>query len=425
MIDAELRAALESRTCAELLPDRSQARAGDLPVHAQFVDALVLESGNGGPAVIALMQAADRLLVVPARQVDGVWRRDPDVAQQLSTGDFGRFSVLVLDRGLPGGPPRVLEVDQSNDSVILGDSVIVKWQLEAVPSPAPARLRALMGLGITPDLRATVTWTDDNGIEHAVMTAADYLPGAQDGWTWAVDLVRAHAQGVKVDAFGPFSDIGEQIARMHLAFAESGVGQWGADDVAALLRECTSHADEAIRLIDGPEGERLRAREAPLRARLDALRHIDRTPVIDIHGDLHIGQMLKTTDGVGARYAVVDFDGNPVVSAAQRLSQQPAARDVAGMLASIDHVARVVNYRTEGLDSRPATIWIAHAQEAFLGAYQATLEQAGQRALLDDRLISPLMIDQECREYIYSARHLPHWRYVPDAVICGLFPEES
>jgi hypothetical protein len=35
------------------------------------------------------------------------------------------------------------------------------------------------------------------------------------------------------------------------------------------------------------------------------------------------------------------------------------------------------------------------------------------------------MIDQECREYIYSARHLPHWRYVPDAVITHLLPKED
>jgi len=33
------------------------------------------------------------------------------------------------------------------------------------------------------------------------------------------------------------------------------------------------------------------------------------------------------------------------------------------------------------------------------------------------------MLDQECREFVYSARHLPHWRYVPDAVLTEMFPD--
>jgi maltokinase len=36
---------------------------------------------------------------------------------------------------------------------------------------------------------------------------------------------------------------------------------------------------------------------------------------------------------------------------------------------------------------------------------------------LDERLLAPFLIEQECREYIYAAKHLPHWVYVPDAVI--------
>jgi maltokinase len=157
---------------------------------------------------------------------------------------------------------------------------------------------------------------------------------------------------------------------------------------------------------------------------MDGLAEIDSTPVIDIHGDFHIGQVLRVPDDDSFRYAFVDFDGNPVLSPEERMKRQPAARDVAGMLASIDHVARVVNYRTEGLDPRPAAIWIPHAQDAYLAAYQSTLSSSGQRSLLDDRLLDPLMLDQECREFVYSARHLPHWRYVPDAVLTAMFPDE-
>ena len=287
---------------------------------------------------------------------------------------------------------------------------------------------SLAGTGITPDVRAIVRWHDADGIERTVLTAANYLAGAEDGWTWAVDLVRQHALGANVDAIEPFAVLGEMTARMHLAFIASppdSVGQWDRLAMSELHSSCRADLDEAVRLIDGEEGVRLRARQLAMAQQMDTLTGIDSTPIIDIHGDFHIGQVLRFVDDGATRNAIVDFDGNPVLAPAQRMLRQPAARDVAGMLASIDHVARVVNYRTEGLDPRPAAIWVPHAQDAFLAAYQSTLTAAGRRSILDDRLIRPLIVDQECREFVYSARHLPHWRYVPDAVLTEMFPEQG
>jgi hypothetical protein len=35
------------------------------------------------------------------------------------------------------------------------------------------------------------------------------------------------------------------------------------------------------------------------------------------------------------------------------------------------------------------------------------------------------MVDQELREYLYAVRFLPHWTYVPDAVLTELFPDDT
>ena len=54
--------------------------------------------------------------------------------------------------------------------------------------------------------------------------------------------------------------------------------------------------------------------------------------------------------------------------------------------------------------------------------------QATVRAdLLDRRLVRPYQVLQECREYAYARRYLPHWRYVPDAALPALLarPEGS
>ncbi len=420
-----------------LLPPRAQARADSLDGRSAIVDALDLgATADGARAFVTLVGVSggseDRELVVPGVVRDGVFVRDADVASLLQAGEFGAFSVSLFGGDIPVGPVQHIDVDQSNDSVVMGEvggharkAVMVKWQLDAVPSPAPARLLALADAHVTPPVRGLVLWRDSDGEQRMLMSAAEYLPGARDGWTWAVELVRAHALGSAVDAIEPFAMLGEMTARMHCALAAAGVDSWTRRDLARLHGECRADLEAAVRLIDGDEGARLRARADAIGVGMDALAEIDSTPVIDVHGDFHIGQVLQTRDDVGAQYAFVDFDGNPVLSPTERMVRQPAARDVAGMLASIDHVARVVNYRTEGLDPRPAVIWIPHAQDAFLAAYQSALFAAGHRALLDDRLLRPLMLDQECREFVYSATHLPHWRYVPDAVLTDMFPDEG
>jgi maltokinase len=433
VIDPQTRAAVEAVPVQALLPPRAQSRAESLYGRVAIVDALDLGlTADGDQAVVVVVNVTgskgERDIVAPGRVRAGTFERDPGVACHLRPGVVGRFSADVRGAGIREGPVREINVDQSNDSVVMGEgpgAVMVKWQLDAVESPASDRLISLAGSGVTPDVRAVLKWMDPHGIERTILTAADYLPGAQDGWTWAVDLVRAHARGEGVEAIEPFAVLGEMTARMHLAFAESGVETWDRCAILHVHGACRADLDEAVRVIDGAEGARLRDRFDRIARRMDSLVEIDSTPIIDIHGDFHIGQSLRVTDAGADRYAFVDFDGNPVLTPAERMNRQPAARDVAGMLASIDHVARVVNYRTEELDPRPAAIWIPHAQDAFLAAYQVTLSAAGQRALLDDRLLVPLMLDQECREFVYSARHLPHWRYVPDAVLTAMFPVEA
>jgi maltokinase len=382
----------------------------------------VLDLGHdssGRQAIVAVVRVDGRDVIAPGHVASGQFRRDPSVASLLRAGEHGAFVVELPGAGIPSREAVMLDVDQSNDSVLLGD-VMVKWQLDAAPSPAPDRLRVLAGSDAIPAVRAIVTWQRSDGTRCTVMTAADALPDSDDGWTWAVDLVRAHARGDDGDAITPFARIGAMTASMHVSLAGSGISTWEAADLERLQEECTVSLAEAAGSVEGAEGDRLRSRRARLQEVIDRLGDIDATPAIDIHGDFHVGQIIEAGQG---EFLIVDFDGSPAQPPAERLAKQPAARDVAGMLASIDHVARVVNHRTEGLDPRPALIWIAHAQEAFLAEYQAVLVQHGLRRILDDRLISPFLLQQEMREYIYAARHLPHWRYVPDAVITSEFPD--
>jgi predicted trehalose synthase len=53
------------------------------------------------------------------------------------------------------------------------------------------------------------------------------------------------------------------------------------------------------------------------------------------HGDFHLGQMLIAKDDV----SIIDFEGEPRRSIEDRRRKAPAARDVAGLMRSIDYSA--------------------------------------------------------------------------------------
>ncbi|MEY9875053.1 maltokinase [Streptacidiphilus sp. MAP12-33] len=354
----------------------------------------------------------------------------------------GRFVAEVFGERERLEGERGITVDQTNESVIVGERAVVKWAVrlpaEGEPgSPAAQRIAALARAGFAdmPEPRGLLTLANDEERPVLLASVVAYLPGAEDGWEWAVDDVRRLARGeLSLDgALAPAQRLGELTARMHAALATCGRTPASAAAVAAWGDRMRAELDEAVALVPGAEGARLAAwapRIADAYAEL-ADGALAGTPLIDVHGDFHVGQVLRVghSSKVGhhlraqERYAVVDFDGNPVLPAEQRAARQPAALDVVGMAASLDHVGRVVLFRTPEVDPAPVRAWIAAAQRAFLDAYRATLAASGAGDLLDERLAVPLRLAQEVREYLYAVRHLPHWVYVPDLSLADLLPE--
>jgi maltokinase len=175
---------------------------------------------------------------------------------------------------------------------------------------------------------------------------------------------------------------------------------------------------EAGVLTEGSDGEEVRARLPAMMAALAALSDAVGTPAQRVHGDLHVGQVLRWREGL----AVIDFDGNPAVDPATAALPQPAARDVAGMLRSLDHVGRIVDKQTGRRDHAELERWIERSRRRFLSAYRRVLADAGRADLLDERLLPAFEVEQECRELVYAARFLPRWRYAPMAALRAMLP---
>ncbi len=327
---------------------------------------------------------------------------------------------------------RGITVDQTNESVVVGERAVVKWAIRLPrpgvrgTQPAGDRLAVLMAEDFTGTPRpwGLLHHAGDDG-KLLLASVAEFLPHAQDGWAWAVDDVRRLARGeISRDAaLAPPRLLGELIAQLHVALASVGSSRANGLLVARWESRAYDDLDEAVRVVDGPEGQRLRSRSGRIAYAFTAFARCAGTPLIHVHGDLHVGQVLRHGDP--PQYAVTDFDGNPVIPPQERSDQQPAALDIAGMLASLDHVGRVVIHRTEDVDAEVVRRWISDAQAEFLDSYRGALAARGSTDLLDERLLDPLRLQQECREFLYAARHLPHWRYVPDAALHDLLPDEE
>lgn len=342
--------------------------------------------------------------------------------------DFA-FTSFTHDGWHPGDQEvgeRPMLVDQTHESVVVGERAVVKWAVRAEPTPAPVLVAHLQAAGFLemPRPWGFVTWPDGHD-ELLVASVVQYLPGASDGWTWAAaDAADYAAHGAGIErSVAHVAAVGPVVADLHLAMSRPThvleAPELMADhgEVVRWRDLALNLVDEAVSAVDGPEGARLSQLRPALGDAIEQLGRIDEATTIPVHGDLHVGQVMRWDEG----FAIGDFDGNPVLPIAERLSTQPAARDVAGMVQSIDHVGRVVIRRVEGADPARVHEWIAVAQKRFLDGYRARLAERGQQHLLDDRLMLPFQAEQECREFLYAVRHLPRWRYVPDQALQALF----
>jgi maltokinase len=244
------------------------------------------------------------------------------------------------------------------------------------------------------------------------------VPGARDGWEWYVELVqRACADGSWTTADAPAGAIGALVARLHRSLATPSdvlpepTGRADAAAIAGWHARAVASLAEAVAVTPDDAGERLRRLAPRARAVIDRLTAIDATPIQRVHGDLHVGQILR--DDAGGLW-VNDFDGNPLVPAEMRTARDAPARDVAAMACAIDHVGRVVAGRVPEAHEALAD-WIERARATFLEAYRMELGDAA--ALFDGRLLHPLSVAQEAHEYRYATAYVPRWRYVPDAAM--------
>ncbi|MGZ5288222.1 MAG: hypothetical protein ACXWE5_01950 [Actinomycetota bacterium] len=432
-----LRAHVSTLGGAGLLPPRrveGGATLGEVTVR----DLLPLPGGQ----VVSILRSGDEVVVAPLvpghvdvrRAVAGDGAFEGLLALIIEGEPVGRFGFRRFARPANGGTSafrgeRAIDVDQSNESVVVGERVVVKLYPFTAPGPQPGLELpvhlAEAGFDRIPTPIGAVTWTDDEGEAVLIATAAAYLPGARDGWAWYLELLLAWLDGGtdETAALAPAREVGAVAAGLHAALATptsvlpEPVHVVGPATLASWRARAEATLDEALALTDGPEGDRLRAVADRARADLDPFDELPGTLAMRVHGDLHVGQFLRWERGL----AVTDFDGNPMAPVGERRALESPMRDLAALVRSVDHLGRIAQRRREDRDA-DIERWIGSSIAGVTEAYWEELAAHGRADLFDGRLLRPFEVAQEAHEFVYAARFLPRWRYVPDLAMAAMFP---
>ena len=166
--------------------------------------------------------------------------------------------------------------------------------------------------------------------------------------------------------------------------------------------------------------EPIRGRGEEIRDRLRQLTHAGTTgKTIRNHGDLHLGQTLATE---ADDWVILDFEGEPARSLAERRRKRSPLRDVAGMLRSFAYAASAVGF-LRGAEA-PAG-WEERARAEFLEGYLETVDPtivpAGQEQF--DKLLSVFELEKAVYELRYELQMRPDWLPIPVAGILRMLEE--
>lgn len=390
--------------------------------------------GEFGLAVVVARLGSGRLMLAPLVRAGTGWRRarprdgaSAALVETFATGATLDDGFLVRQLApvamLPG--ERAIGVDQTNESVVVGGTVVVKWLAQpALRPPTVPDLQAhlaAVGYAGVPRPLGSLVWSDAARDQAVLAFLTEWLPDARDGWDWCVQDLLEHVQHgpegcvATCPARSFPAALGRLTAGLHVALATASpvipepdtivdrriIGGWGTAAMTAL--------DTALELLQDGAGALLRTCADTLRSDIASMDTLSTTRVQHIHGDLHVGQVLTSTRGL----AVIDLDDDISIEAAERGRPLPAARDVAQLTCSLDHVGRMVDLRTGGTANAVIERWIGDAQGAMLDAYRAGLAGAGRPDLLDERLLRPLIAERTCVELLYATRVLPRWLYAP------------
>jgi trehalose synthase-fused probable maltokinase len=368
--------------------------------------------------------------------------------------------------------PKPVGAEQSNTSIIYGNQLILKFFRRIQEGLNPDLeigqfLTEKTSLKSVPPLAGTLEYQARDGKAMAQGMLQKFVPNQGDAWGFTLkSLANYYDEVRKITAAGIASPagvttpgkqienvpdvaksavetylaaaelLGQRTAEMHLALASDASDPAFAPEpftkesqqaleqsvnrllvrVFSLLRDKAKYLPTEWR----GKAEKLPERESEIAARFNtALREPIRAMRTRIHGDYHLGQVLRTESD----FVIIDFEGEPARSIEERRVKRSPLQDVAGMLRSFHYAAfapLLGEDRQAGDDvSRMgvwAEAWNSWVADRYLAKYFATAKDASYLPATQAEIQTVLelhLLEKAIYELGYELNNRPTWVGIP------------
>lgn len=377
--------------------------------------------------------------------------------------------VFKPEAALPEAPPplkqiRLVTAEQSNTSVIYDRQAILKCFRRVVaglnPDVEVSRfLTTRAGFEHTPAMLGSIDYVAADDTSHSLGLLQAFVPNEGDAWEHSLKLLgeflaqtrqfdpadadrEATTRRLAARHLDEIRRLGALTGELHLALASDTsdpdfaprpltaeqVTAWQSairDDAATMLDDLQRRAPD----LPAEQQSGVRALlddRAEIERRIDGLAPLAESGVTltRFHGDYHLGQVLVSERG----FLILDFEGEPLRSLAERRAHSSPLKDVAGMLRSFsyaahagllatrdDHEAAASDSIEKQLESWAAS-WEQCARDAFLAGYTETTRGAAFVPNQPDLLQAALAVfelEKALYELRYELNNRPDWLLIP------------
>jgi maltose alpha-D-glucosyltransferase / alpha-amylase len=381
-------------------------------------------------------------------------------------------------------PAALGTAEQSNSSVRFGDRLILKLfrRLERGPNVDFEMSRYLAeqaGFARIPPLVGAIEYAPAEGDITTLAMLQGMVANQGDGWESTLDEFSRYLERCAAESTPPLARetaglsllqlsgvepseevrnavglsleraavLGQRTAEMHLALARETPDAAFApeaispSDWASLQQNMAALAGQALELLarvrpslpDDAAGlaDTALSRQTTLSASFERLAGIA-SPMAKtrVHGDYHLGQVLTVKND----YYILDFEGEPARSRAERRQKRSPLKDVAGMLRSFSyagHVGLLQFNERHGIARDVLKPWVEY-WEAWSCATMLRhyLETAAKASFLPqgsadlELVLNCFMLEKACYELLYELNNRPQWVRIPLSGIVGLLGGE-
>lgn len=417
------------------------------PVSLQVVDQQIW--GDRFPVLVRLLVDADgslyQILVgVRSRDEHPDFLRGQDQARiaDITThqGDAMAYdavfdpdlALVILDAVAPHEKvtrARLMSAEQSNSSLVYDERLILKVFRRIQPghNPEVEVTEALAGSGFRCVAEPLATLRSG---QYDLAILQPFLAGAVEGWALALTSLRdlfgmndtSSMPVINLDAPPPPPDpalaggdfsgeaarLGAMTGSMHVALADA-FGRHPADP-----RGWAKSISDQLDVLKPTDVDRDAAQLVLARlAELDNGDAATTGVAIRVHGDYHLGQVLRTDSG----WYVLDFEGEPARSLEHRRRPTSPLKDVAGMLRSFHYASAVARTERDAelLDDL-AVAWEERNRSSFMRGYLRAAEGAGILPADPNDVATVLAafeLEKAVYELGYERAYRPDWEHIP------------